>query len=131
MFLLAIILAIVSLFLVGFMSGTIYQSSIDKLDECGPSNRTHTIRIGKDSFTPSRLEANRCDKLVFYNNDAKMRAVVFGTFENHVPYGEFATEYLRPKERVSLKLFKVGTFDFHDHTRQDFEGVLIVNAPEE
>jgi len=128
LFFVAIIIAFISLLSIGFLLGSIYQQRQDQKDECGVSDKTHTVTISRESFHPKNITATRCDKLVFYNQDDRRHSVVFGTFENHLPYGEFITEYLLPKERISLKLFKTGVYLFHDHTSKDLKGQLTIES---
>lgn len=122
----AIILLVLSLFTGGFLTGVSYQSKLDRRDECGVSDKIHIVKIEKNAFQPASVKAKRCDKLTFYNNDDKLHGVAFGTMEKHQPYGEFAQEYLQPKERITIKLNKSGSYEFHDHLKEEIHGQISI-----
>lgn len=108
--------------------GIVYQRKLEAKNECGVSKHEYTVFIEKKRFKPAKVKAKRCNKLIFANKDSKLHSVVFGTHDNHVPYGDFVQEYLLPKERVSLKLFQAGTYLFHDHLHEEIKGQIIVDS---
>lgn len=126
------LIAVSALFLTGFLisfgftAGVVYQQKIYEKKECGVSKKAHTVTIEKDRFKPTEIRVKRCDTLTFLNADDKLHSAVFGTHDNHVPYGDFAQEYLLPKERISLRLFQSGSYLFHDHLHEEIKGRIII-----
>ena len=121
-----ILLLLIIFSLGGFSVGSDYQKKLAKKDECGVSHKEYTVKITTDSLKPDTINAKRCDRLVFYNADDKQHGITFGVHDKHEPYGEFAQEYLQPKERIALKLFKTGTYFFHDHLYEDLKGEVTI-----
>lgn len=121
------IIPVLLLLILGFAIGTLYQYKKDKAGVCGVAQHNLTVVIQKERFKPAKIRAKRCDKLTFINKDNKMHSVVFGTHDQHIPYGDFIQEYLQPKERFSLRLSQSGTFQFHDHLHEEMTGQLVID----
>lgn len=94
---------------------------------CAHNGKSHTIAIQGDSFMPDKLVGNRCDIVTFINND--QHAVYLPSFGDHphdLHYAGFPDKVLGYNQKESFVAHTEGTFTFHDHLKDQIDGLLII-----
>ena len=87
----------------------------------------HQVVIKDGKVSPGSTSALECDTLVITNEDSRMRLMAFGPHEHHVSYDGVSERALGQGQSLTVKLVRVGTFTFHDHSDENVRGTFTVS----
>lgn len=93
---------------------------------CNSLGPTHTITIEHNAFVPDTLTVKRCDKVEFIDKDHALYLPRFGDHPNDITYTGFPQKVLGYNQSEIFIAHTIGTYNFHDHIKDQIEGVLIV-----
>lgn len=93
----------------------IAQVSGEATGACQGNKNNHIFTIRGGVVTPAYIKTERCDTLTLINEDARERAVTFGTHPAQESYGGEHEIVLPTSEPETITLNEVGDFKFHDH----------------
>lgn len=96
------------------------------LVDCKKSGKLHTVTVTNDRFTPSKIIANTCDRIVFTNKDSVYHQVAFGDHDDHLIYPGFSEKAIKPNSNNTAILKAFGTYKIHDHFYEHLEGEIII-----
>lgn len=98
----------------------------NKKVSCSQTGTEHTVTIKNDRPSRNNLRTQLCDKLTIINDDDQLRLMAFGVHESHRAYNGVTEQTLEKGERMTVTLNETGSFIFHDHLNDEFEGRFTV-----
>lgn len=104
----------------------IAQIGGEKTGACEGQHANHKVVIKDGQVTPSHITANKCDKLIFINEDSEVREMTFGTHPDHGVYGGQSELTVRKGRAKSIPLSEPGSYQFHDHLDPSVNGRFTV-----
>lgn len=104
----------------------IYQIGGEKTGACRGVHATHKITLKNGAISPATVNARRCDKLTFTNEDSDARYIMFGSYEEPKAYGGEDMLTVRSGRPKTIVLSQPGTHHFHDHSHPEAVGSFTV-----
>jgi cytochrome o ubiquinol oxidase operon protein cyoD len=98
----------------------------EKTGACEGAYVIHHVTIKDGVARPSHIDARRCDRLTFTNEDDKMRYIAFGHHDHHEVYGGEEILILHKGRGETLVLNELGAHLFHDHLHEETGGDFTV-----
>lgn len=95
---------------------------------CPKAGENHTLRLNDDRFDKERLTVQKCDTLTISNDDGRSYQLAFGVHDKHVDYPGYDAAALAPHESITINMIQTGTFEFHDHFRDQAHTVLTIDS---
>jgi hypothetical protein len=93
---------------------------------CSATKQVITMSITDTTFTPNRVTAHLCDKVIFHNATKGPIDVAMGPHEHHLAYPGLSAALIETGADRSLQLVSKGTFPLHEHLKDVATGTLIV-----
>lgn len=94
--------------------------------QCPGKHAGHVVLIQNNAMVPKHTEALLCDTLTITNKDDVLRLVAFGPHDDHQPYDGVTEKLLKKGQSLTVRLNKVGTYQFHDHLQDVAQGDFTV-----
>jgi cytochrome o ubiquinol oxidase operon protein cyoD len=104
----------------------IYQIQGQKTGACQGQYTTYKITIKDGVPSPSHIDAHKCDKLTFINEDDKTHYIMFGTLEHPEAYAGEDMLTVTKRRAKMIVLSETGTHRFHDHLNSKTAGDFTV-----
>ena len=97
---------------------------------CPKPKNSVTVSITSKGFVPQITKAHTCDTLVFINSEKlSVFQIGFGEHPNHLAYPGYKEKIIGPGEKLSILLTAFGTYQIHDHLKDEIEGKIVIVNP--
>lgn len=93
---------------------------------CEGQHETHEIRINNNVVSPEYTYANKCDTLLFINEDSGSRNLVFGNYPERTIYAGEKDITTSNRRSDSLILSELGVYQFYDESSPATTGFFVV-----
>ena len=87
----------------------------------------HKVTIQNGVANPSHIDAHKCDRIEFIDDDSGIRDIAFGHHPNHEVYGGVEDLMISKEQNQTLILDELGSHLFHDHLHEQTNGDFTVN----
>jgi cytochrome o ubiquinol oxidase operon protein cyoD len=104
----------------------IYQVGGAKTGACEGHHTNHIVTIKNGQVSPERTLAFKFDTMTITNEDRQSREISFGPHPGHQPYAGVTELTIRKGMNKTFTLSEVGTYQFHDHLREETKGSFTV-----
>lgn len=127
-----VIFFIALLLMTGALLSHVFFQKIVRVDpkmvkSCAEPKNIQTVAIDDQGFTPKKITAQVCDRIMFENTGKRYHEPAFGPHPNHLLYPGFSEKVLAPGQKETLLLKAFGTFELHNHLNEELEAELVVN----
>lgn len=95
--------------------------------DCKKPGSTHTLTLQNDAFSTNKLSVKRCDVITVVNKSNDTFELAFGVHERHITYPGYTMQTLSQNEYLIINARKAGTYQFHDHLRDNAQIELEIN----
>ena len=86
----------------------------------------HKVTIRNGVASPSHVDAKKCDRIEFTDEDSGIRDIAFGAHPHHEVYGGVEDLIISKEQSETLILNELGTHLFHDHLHEQTNGDFTV-----
>ena len=109
-----------------------FPTFVDKkfIASCPKPKNKITVSITNDGFIPQTTKAHICDILTFVNSEKReVFQIGFGEHPTHLAYPGYKEKIIGPGEKLSILLTAFGTYQIHDHLKDEIEGKIVIVNP--
>lgn len=92
-------------------------SSKEASVSCSTPGQERIIIMSDDTFSPTTITADQCDRVVLLNQDTQDYRPAMGVHSEHVEYPGFLVSTVPAGEGVSFIASQAGHYQLHDHLR--------------
>lgn len=95
---------------------------------CAGQYETHRIELKNNQVNPEYTYANKCDTLLFINEDSGSRTIVFGEYPKSKIYAGEIGIVVSNRRSDTLTLSEVGSYQFYDKNNPATQGFFVVES---
>lgn len=105
----------------------IAQLSGKETGACQGEYTMHKATITDGKIRPLYINARQCDRIMFINEDDKVREITFGMHPEHASYAGENNVQVRKGRPNTIILNENGTYQYHDHLDPTVTGYFTVS----
>lgn len=94
---------------------------------CLTAGQSIQIKVHDGKFIPDPVNVKRCDIVTITNSTNLYFEPAFGPHNQHIIYPTFRETALKPGQSMQFEASVPGSFELHDHLRDEIETTLTVS----